>query len=239
VAATTMSQTLLLSVAAAAGVALCIVAGRRLLPRGMFTGRRPGVASAVGARFCASAAFGGIDVFVPLAAERIHGVQQAKWQGAVIVGAALTWTLGQALAARHADTMHVPRFVARGFLLLGLGGVLTATVAFADVPLIAIFAFWSIGGLGMGMLFNPTTVVAMGSTTEEDSGEVSSQLTMIDSLGFTATTAIGGTFVAIADRSSLSLRDALLISFAVSIALALYGGLRISRGVSEQARSAT
>jgi hypothetical protein len=72
----------------------------------------------------------------------------------------------------------------------------------------------------MGLLFNPTTVAAMSYAEEGREGRVSSQVTLADSLGFSAMGAIGGAMVAAADRGVWSIRAALGANFVVTFALA-------------------
>ncbi len=90
------------------------------------------------------------------------------------------------------------------------GVVLTAPVVSGDVPLWATFIAWSVGGLGMGLMFNPATVAAMSYADGGSEGLVSGQLNLADSIGWSLIGGIGGTTVAIADRSSWSLESALL-----------------------------
>jgi MFS family permease len=192
---------------------------------------RTGLPSAVASRFLATFAFGSVDSFVPFAAKNIHGVRSATVQGFMIIGAALTWTTGQAYAAKRAGDMNPSKYVRLGFWFLGLGALLTSSVVAPQVPLWAVFLSWMVGGLGMGLLFNPTTVVAMNASSDGDAGLVGSQLSMADSLGFAAAATLGGTFIAIADRTALSLRDALFLTFCAAIATCFIG-LLASRKVT-------
>ncbi len=212
------------------GFGVCVVAARSLLPRGTYS-LQLGLPSAVASRFLATFAFGCVDSFVPFAAKNIHGVRSAAVQGFMIIGAALTWTAGQAYAAKRAGTGNSSKFVRLGFGFLGLGAVLTSTVVAPQTPLWAVFVAWMVGGLGMGLLFNPTTVVAMAASSDGDAGLVGGQLSMADSLGFAGAATLGGTFIALADRTALNLRDALFLTFSVAIATCFIG-LLASRKVT-------
>ena len=59
-------------------------------------------------------------------------------------------------------------------------------------PLWATFLGWAVGGFGMGLLFNPTTVATMSYATPGTEGRVSSQLTLADAFGFSLMGGIGG-----------------------------------------------
>ena len=116
-----------------------------------------------------------------------------------------------------------------GFLLLGLGLVLVIPVLWPMWPLWAVFPAWAVGGLGMGLLYNPATVAAMSYAVDGREGEVSSQVTLADAIGFSLMGGIGGATVAIADRTSFTLNAALGTNFALAIALALGGAVACRR----------
>ena len=203
-----------------AGGALAIPSLRHLFPRGVLAARA-GLAAVVACRVLATATFGGIDGFVPLAADRIHGARPLV-QGFVIIGAALAWTVGQWLRAKQPDT-DPARAVRQGFAVMALGVALVVPVLWAAWPLWAIFLGWSVGGFGMGLLFNPTTVAAMTYAEPGREGEVSSQVTLADSVGFSLIGGIGGASVAVADRTAFSLTGALATNFAIALVVALLG----------------
>jgi hypothetical protein len=112
--------------------------------------------------------------------------------------------------------------------------VLVMPVVLSSTPLWATFAAWSVGGLGMGLLFNPTTVVALSSVDEAESGRASSQLSMADSIGFASTSALGGALVAASERDVFSLQTALIGSFAITVAITIVG-IIAGRGVHQRA----
>jgi MFS family permease len=204
--------------AAAIGAALAASGGRRLFPNGL---RRAevGLPAVLAVRALATAAFMGVDSFVPLAADRIHHATPLV-QGFTIIGAALLWSSGQWWRARHP---YVPAIVSvrRGLILMTLGAVAVTPVLSPHWPLWAVFLGWAPAGFGMGMLFNPTTVAAMSYADEGSEGRVSSQITLADSLGFSAMGAVGGATVAAADRGVWSIRAALGTNFGLTVALAM------------------
>ena len=212
---------------AVAGAALAISMLRRLLPHGVVVARA-GQPAVLACRLLATATFIGVDGFVPLAADRVHGASPMV-QGFVIIGAALTWTAGQALIAKRPSI--APRVAVRtGFGLLFVGTLLVVPVLSSGWPLWATFLGWAVGGMGMGMIYNPTTVAAMSYSTDGKEGDTSSQVQLIDALGFSLMGGIGGAIVAFSDRTSFALRDALATCFALAAASAL-AGMVASRGV--------
>jgi predicted MFS family arabinose efflux permease len=143
-------------------------------------------------------------------------------QGFVIIGASLTWTGGQWFIARHPG-IDPRRAVRYGFATMALGLVASMPVLAAGWPLWITFLTWAIGGFGMGLLFNPTTVTAMSHAQEGAEGLVSSQVNLADAIGFSTMGGIGGAMVAISQRTSLPLSGALAINFTLAIVLAGIG----------------
>ncbi len=194
---------------------------RRLLPTG-WQRLAVGVPAVVVCRICATFAFLGIDAFVPLTADRVHDADPTI-QGAVIIGAALTWTVGQAIAARYGGRVAPRTLIALGFVLLAAGALLVTPVLSASTPLWATFLAWTVGGLGMGLLFNPTAVFAMGSSSERDAGLVSSQLNTADAIGFASVSTIGGAFVAASERGSIAFTTAIGTTFGIAVSMTVVG----------------
>ena len=220
------SNLLVVLAASAVGIGLTFPALRRLFPAGYLSARR-GFAAIVACRILATATFLGADSFIPLAADRIHG-QPPLVQGFVIIGAALSWTTGSWISA-HRPLGNPARSIRNGFLVMLLGLVLVSPVLWPGWPMIATFFAWAVGGFGMGLLFNPATVAAMSYAVDGREGEVSGQIALADSVGFSLMGGIGGATVAFADRTSWSLASALGTNFALAAALALLGALAARR----------
>jgi hypothetical protein len=180
------------------------------------------------ARFFVTAAFLGVDSFVPLAADRIHGAPPIA-QGFTIAGAAGAWTAGQAVAARR--KLSLRRATAAGFAVMLVGILGSIPVISPGWPLPCTFVTWCFGGFGIGLLFNPTTVGAMGTARPDAEGLIGSQLQMADALGFATMSLVGGVGVTLADRTSLDLAPALACNFALA-ALCAVAGLFVSRRIA-------
>lgn len=222
-----LASTVSMALTTLVGAALAVPALHRLLPTG-YRRAAHGFAAVLVVRTVATLCFGGIDSFIPLAADRIHGVGPTA-QGFVIIGAAVAWTFGQWIRARRPGGDQA-RKVSQGFAVLGLGAVLSLPVLWPGWPLWATFIGWSVGGVGMGLLFNPTTVTSMSYATEGNEGMVSSQVALADSIGWTLVGALGGASVAAADRGSLSITTAIGANFAVAVLLAV-AGVVVSRRI--------
>lgn len=202
------------------GVAVSLPALRLLLPSGVGLAAT-GLPAIAAARILATAAFLGADSFIPLAADRIHGARPLV-QGFVIIGAAVSWTIGQWIRARR-PVESTAGAVRTGFLVLAAGLLLSMPVLWSDWPLWGTFLGWSVGGLGMGLLYNPTTVATMSYATDGTEGRTSSQISLSDALGFSVMGGLGGATVAVADRHGSGIEWAIGVNIALAVALALLG----------------
>jgi MFS family permease len=220
-------------VLAIVGVAVAVPGVRALWPAGVFRARR-GLAAIVAVRFLVTATFLGVDSFIPLAADRLHGARPIA-QGFVVAGSAVFWSTGQAYAARRGDRLTPRRGATVGFGLMLVGVAAAAPVLSPSWPLPLTFVGWCIGGLGIGILFNPTTVASMSFATDGREGEVSSQVHLADSLGFGVMSIVGGATVALSEHTSLTLQGALGINFGIA-ALCAVLGLLAARGIRSNVR---
>lgn len=222
-------QTSLVVVGVPCAIAGAVIAFRawRALSPGRTDPMASGLMAIVVCRILATAAFLGVDSFVPLAADRIHGAS-ATVQGFVIIGAAVTWSIGSAIASKM-PSLRPHRSATTGFVLIGVGIATTSLVVDPSWPLPVVFATWCTAGLGMGLLFVPTSVAAMTHAEPGRDGIVASQVNLADSIGFSLMGGLGGASVAIADRGAWTLRSALVANFAAALVLAVVGALLAHR----------
>jgi MFS family permease len=222
----TLASPLALAVTVAAGAAVAVRPLQRLLPRGVLWAA-PGLAAIIAVRLLGTAAFLGVDSFVPLAADRIHGAS-ARVQGFVIIGASVSWTFGQMYMARRSNVAP-SRAISAGFMVMVAGVLLSAPVLADSTPLWTTFVGWTVGGFGMGLLFNPSTVAGMSYGEGGDESVVSAQLGLADSLGFSLMAGLGGATVAAADRKVWSLPSALGTNFGAALAFCVLGTFAAKR----------
>jgi MFS family permease len=205
------------------GAIVAIPALLRLLPPG--TGRAArGDPAAVAARLWVGMAFFGTDTFIPLAATRIHGATTLV-AGLVITAASITWTLGASWSARVSGRLEPGLVVQAGFVAIAVGIIGTLPVVRSGTPLWTTSLAWTAAGLGIGLVFNTTSVTTMAAAAPGAEGLVASQLQIADALGFALIGGIGGALVGLADRGSFSLSTALAIQFGFSLAAAAVGAL--------------
>ncbi len=203
------------------GVLIAWPALLRLLPAGTARAKR-GVPATVACRLCVGIGFFGADTYIPLAATRIHG-SSTLVAGLVITGASITWTAGASWSARAAGRTPPSTMVRLGFVIVALGVVLAVPVVLSGVPLVYTFVAWTVAGLGIGLVFNTTSITTMGSAADGAEGLVASQLQIADTLGFALVGGVGGALVALADRTSLTLSAALAMEFVFALVAATVG----------------
>ena len=204
----------------ASGAAVAARGFNRIMPTSTHRAS-PGLPAILVCRILAMAAFLGVDSFIPLAADRVHGSSPTE-QGFVIIGAALTWSLGSVIVGRRRE-YDVSRLVRAGFVLILVGILAIVPTLRASWPLSATFIGWSIAGFGMGLLYVPTSVLAMTYADRGQEGATGSRINLSDSIGFALMGGVGGATVAVAERTSWSLTQALATNFAVAALLAIVG----------------
>jgi MFS family permease len=215
------------------GLAVTIPSLRRITPAGTLVARRGLPAAAAGA-FLASAAFFGIDGFVTLMLTEIRGLSIGA-AGIVLTLSALAWAFGSWWQSGTVGRWGARRLTAFGGSLIAVGGAVFA-LGLLEVPLAVPFVGWTIGSVGMGIVFPTIPLSVMGEAAEgREAGELSSMILM-DYLGVGVGAGLGGVWIALADAGTLSLEAGLAGAFSVGIAAAIVLTL-ISRRLPD-ARSA-
>jgi len=192
---------------AGAGGAVAAAAGlRRLLPPGTLRLAR-GLGALVAARGGFFAAFIGVEAFLALMLDELHGLSSAG-TGAVIACGAISWSLGAWWQARR-DANGAGRAdrgarVAHGTLLLGVGlaaqGVALAWAGGGVEVVVVAVGGWLTAGFGIGVAHATSSVWAFALAEGDgiEAGRVSSALQLGDNVGAALATGIGGAALAFA-----------------------------------------
>jgi MFS family permease len=173
----------------AAGLAALVLAGRRLLPPGSWSGGR-GLPSVLGARGLIGAAFAAAEVYVPLLLTLGRGLTLAQ-AGWVLTTGAVTWWGGSWLAAHWRPLADEQARVRIGAGLVGAGIAGFAAIAVPAVPLVVPVISWGIAGLGIGLAFSTLSVLALAHAPAGGEGRTSSALQLNDYLVQSAALALG------------------------------------------------
>ena len=194
---------------------------RRLTPPGTLVAR-PGLPAAVAVMALLSAAFFGVEVFVPLALTEVRG-QSSAIAGTALTASTVTWTLGAWLQARLAPRGSRRVLVFAGLAILAVGIGTTACVLLPGVwPLLACVT-WGLGGLGMGLGYSTTSLVVLESAPAGQEGEASAALQLANVLGTAVGTGLGGAVLAQLRAAGGSPSFAIAVTDGVAVAMALAG----------------
>lgn len=149
-----------------------------------------GLGTVVRARACASAAFAGAEVLLPLVLVHEHGVSPAL-AGSVLTLHVLGWSAGSWLRGRGRLGLSHQGFVRLGGGLLATGVAGTAMLALPGVPLPVAAAPWVLAGLGMGLTYPTLTLLVLDLAPREVQGTATSALQVSDAVA--AAAALSGT----------------------------------------------
>ncbi|MFT0847097.1 MFS transporter [Actinomycetaceae bacterium L2_0104] len=166
-----------------------------LLPRGTFRARR-GLASTVLLRGLIHGAFVGVEAFLPLMLQVIHGWDPFQ-AGLVLTVGSVTWAIGSAAQGRIVDPERRRRIPVIGALIQFVGVAATIVGTFEEVSGLVVIAGWTIAGLGIGFVYPAMTVHGLSMSAPENQGRTSSSLQMADTLGAATAVAAAGIVYAI------------------------------------------
>jgi MFS family permease len=200
------------------GLAVTIPALRRITPPGTLTARR-GLPAASAAAFLMSVAFFATDGFVTLMLTETRGLSVGI-AGIVLTAATFAWAAGSWWQSRVIGRWGARRVCAIGAALIGTGSAVVA-IGLLDVPLVVPYLGWTIGALGMGIVFPTIPLSVMGEAREgREAGELSSTILM-DYLGVGIGSGLAGASVALADAGRVSLEAGLAGAFGIGIVAAV------------------
>jgi MFS family permease len=199
------------------GASLAIPALAGLVRRGPTDGRT-GMPIVLVSAFLLSVAFFAVDGFVPLLLTRIRARTIAE-ASIVVTLATVGWSAGSWWQSRIVARVPKAPLVMGGVAAIGLGaaGVAAGLVA---TPLVVPYAAWGLAGLGMGVAY-PTIYLAMMDRAGAGSEAAAvALLLLVDSLGVSVGTGLGGSAVAIVEALHTSLRIGLAAAFGLAFCAA-------------------
>ncbi|MFL6101281.1 MAG: MFS transporter [Actinomycetales bacterium] len=181
-----------------AGVAVVVLSLPPLLPRGALR-LHLGLPSVVITRGLLTASFFATETFIPLLLVTSRGFSPAK-AGLVLTGASLGWSAGSWLLGR--DWLHWARrrSLVTGALVMSVGMVCLVGVGLAWFTEYAVLGIWLVAGLGMGMAYSSTSVLALLLAPQGEEGRASSALQLCDGLGGVLGIGISGAIFAVAHQ---------------------------------------
>jgi len=212
------------------GLGLTAPALRALLPVGTFVGQ-PGLPAAVGVRGLLAFGFFGCEALIPLGLANERGLSPSL-VGLSLTAGALTWVAGSWFQERAEQRGHRARGL-RVRIGLGLVSVAIAGVAVVilspSLPVWLAVLAWAVAGLGMGLAYPGSTLVAMDDPNGQR-GLGAASLLVAETVGIAAGAGAGGALVALTVHLDIDLAYGLAWGFAVSalgVLLAFAPALRL------------
>jgi MFS family permease len=181
---------------AVVGVAVVVMSLPPLLPHGALR-LHLGLPSVVITRGLLTASFFATETFIPLLLVTSRGFSPAQ-AGLVLTGASLGWSAGSWLLGR--DWLHWARrrSLVTGACVLAVGTMCLVGVGLAWFTEYVVLGIWLVAGLGMGMAYSSTSVLALLLAPQGEEGRASSALQLCDGLGGVLGIGITGAIFAVA-----------------------------------------
>ncbi len=208
---------------------------RRLTPPGTLRAAR-GLPAAVAGRGLLTFTLFGADAFFAFSLSHVRGLSALEI-GLALTPQTLAWTAGSWLQARRAGRWS-RRSMAVGGAALVVVAVLGAATSLLDgVPLAVPIAMWSISGLGMGLAYSQTSLVALSEAAEGRQGASAAAVQMSDVLGVALGTGVGGAVIALGAANGWARPDALAVVFAIMVGSGLLACFAAGRLPADPTRS--
>lgn len=203
------------------GTTVAIVQFRRLTPPGTLRAAR-GLPAAVAFRGLTTFSFFGADAFLAFSLARVRDLTPIE-VGLVLTPSTLTWAAGAWVQARLAGRRSRRSLATAGMICVTVAIALGSVVVIEGAPLAVVVLAWAIGGLGMGLSYSPTSMVALSEAEPGRQGAATSSVQLTDVLGAALGTGIAGALVAAAPSFDWSRRDALTLVFTMMTVVAVVG----------------
>jgi MFS family permease len=200
------------------GAAVAAPALVGLVARGASAGR-PGLSVALFCAFLLTLAFFGVDGFVPLLLTGIRGRTVAE-ASVVVTLATVGWSAGTWWQSRAVVRWSKPALLIGGTTLIGLGA-LGVAAGLLSTPLVVPYAAWTVAGLGMGVAYPSIYLAMMERAGMGYEGTAAGLMLLVDSLGVSIGTGLGGGAVAIVEALHVSLRVGLAAAFGLAFVAAI------------------
>jgi MFS family permease len=143
--------------------------------------------------------------------------------GIAITAATVSWTVGSWTQARFTTRFPHEWFVRLGFPVVGIGMAGLALILLPDVPAWLSVPIFGFAGFGMGLTYAQFALIVLRDVPHGSQGEVTSGLTLSDSLGTALGTSIGGALVGAAIRSGAGPGPGIAIAIGLSVTAAAVG----------------
>lgn len=218
-----------------AGIVGLVTMLKRLMPEGIFTAR-PMLPGAIAVRSLCFGAFIVAETYMVFALTEFGGAT-ATAAGLVLTTGSLSWTTGSLVQARWdnrtgANGRPVRVLTGVGCLLSGIGLIYGTVLVTQNIWLQVAFAGWMLSGLGMGLAYPTTSIIALGHAREGSEGRVSSSILLGDLFASSTSVGLGGVLLAFglgADWATPAATSLAMSLGIVLLLLALWATVRMLR----------
>jgi MFS family permease len=216
-----------------AGLVLAVPALLALVPAGTLRAER-GLPSAVLVRGILTFAFFGADAYIPLAVTDARGAS-TLYAGAALTATSISWTAGAWLQERMVNRVGARRFVGLGHTILLVGILMAMLVLIDSTPLWVIVPSWTIAGFGIGMAYAPISLAVLALAPPGQEGTSSAGMQLVDTLGVSLGTGLGGAAVALGDALDWDPSSGIGIAWAIA-GVAAAAGIAVARRLPQVER---
>ncbi|WP_246267520.1 MFS transporter [Nonomuraea typhae] len=200
-----------------AGLVALVYGLYRLLPPGALRFVR-GLPTTVMMRGLFSAAFFGVNAFIPLALQRVKDFDTTA-AGIALTTGALGWSFGSYLQSRREAPAH--KRIRLGAACVMAGVLLTIPSVLPGVSGWVAVPAWIVAGFGMGIGMTTVSVTALKQSPVNEQGANSAALSVTDMLGSALTIGIGGALVNMIGHAPGEIATGFIVISALMAAISL------------------
>lgn len=199
-------------------------AARAMLPAGTFAVRR-GVPATVALRILINGTLVATELYLLLMLKTVHH-WSATQAGLILTISSVMWAVGAWIQGKITDTNKRAVLFVLGPTLQLIGMLITLLALLPGFSAWFVFLGWLISGVGLGLAFPAAAVHALALTEPTRHGEVSSALTVADTLGAALFVAYGGIVFALTYRLGPGAFAATIAFQCVLAAVSIWVGTR-------------
>jgi MFS family permease len=207
---------------AVAGIAICAMPLRRVMPPGAGH-QRQNLWAALAVKFLLVFAFFGADAFLPLGLIEIHHLT-AFGAGVVLTLASLSWSAASFWQAKLAKDVSPQKLTTLGSVVVAVSIVFLLPLLIEGAPYWISYIAWTISGAGVGLVYTTLSSSAMAHTIKGKEGATSTAIGIAEALSIALVTGIGGAILNFAERRQMPLEYSLGAIWSLCIIAMFFGG---------------
>ncbi len=199
-----------------------------VFPSGIWTAQA-GLGTALALKFLLVFSFFGAEAFIPTLLKNHYGYTPFQ-AGGVITGAAIAWTAATWVYESSVNLFRSKTILIVGCCIIFCGlNLLLIGLTVIQQPLVSYVA-WIVTAFGMGLAYPLTMISAMSSTKAGSEGHTATAAGMVDALGFSFSSGIGGAILNMTTARGWLMVDSVQLIWLLMIFVAMLSiGIGIAR----------